>query len=152
MMREHLQRDAPSERLLHRLEDDAHPAAPDLAHDAVAPELSQCRMIGRCLACVLERNQRRQQLAQLVRVCGMQRAETIDRDTFARAQSRDELLDETFDRSEIARVRRARPHLPRWRIPLRLSWKIRSALSSTRARARFFIRRCKLATKYRSHP
>ncbi len=41
VVRQHLECDMPAERLLHRLVDDAHAAAADLAQDAVLPQLAR---------------------------------------------------------------------------------------------------------------
>lgn len=45
LRRQHLDRDAPTERDLFRLVHDAHPAVPDLAEDAVVAQLSQGRRL-----------------------------------------------------------------------------------------------------------
>jgi hypothetical protein len=72
-LRQHLQRHTAAERLLHRVEHDAHAAATQLADDAEVAELRQRRQrdaaaptaARRTLAFdVFERDQRRQQLAQ----------------------------------------------------------------------------------------
>jgi hypothetical protein len=116
-----LERHAPPERLLDRLEHDPHAAATDLPHDAVgADALGQVEVLGRCRrGRALQREQRVERLRQLRPQVRVARDEVARIDALAAPQEIEELLDGLLGRGRFGVHGGGRPAGTAWERPKR---------------------------------